>query len=98
MRNRVSSELLGFDKSIAIKLKKKIEAFGLTSDLCLAAMTLREESPFFLTSAVRQVVKQERFFERVQFNVSRYHFRVSFVCLLICVLFVFCLLLSKRKI
>ena len=53
MRNRVSSELLGFDKSIAIKLKKKIEAFGLTSDLCLAAMTLREESPFFLTSAVR---------------------------------------------
>ena len=47
MRNRVSSELLGFDKSIAIKLKKKIEAFGSTSDLCLAAMTLREESPFF---------------------------------------------------
>ena len=38
MRNRISSELLGFDKSIAIKLKKKIEAFGLTSDLCLAAM------------------------------------------------------------
>ena len=29
MRNRVSSELLGFDKSIAIKLKKKIEVFGL---------------------------------------------------------------------
>ena len=47
MRNRVSSELLGFDKSIAIKLKKKIQAFGLTSDLCLAAMTLREESHSF---------------------------------------------------
>ena len=54
MRNRVSSELLGSDKSIAIKLKKKIQAFGLTSDLCVAAMTLREESDFFfLTSAVR---------------------------------------------
>ena len=54
MRNRVSSELLGFDKSIAIKLKKKIEAFGLTRDLCVAAMTLREESLFFfLTSPVR---------------------------------------------
>ena len=47
MRNRVSSELLGFYKSIAIKLKKKIEAFGLTRDLCVAAMTLREESHFF---------------------------------------------------
>ena len=41
MRIRVSSELLGFDKSIAIKLKKKIEAFGLTRDLCVAAMTRR---------------------------------------------------------
>ena len=69
MRNRISSELSGFDKSIAIKLKKKIEAFGLTRDLCVAAMTLREESHFFLTSAVRQVVKRERFFQRVQFNV-----------------------------
>ena len=53
MRNRVSSELLGFDKSIAIILKKKIEAFGLTRDLCVAAMTLWEESHFFLTSAVK---------------------------------------------
>ena len=47
MRNRVSSELLGFDKSIAIKLKKKIQAFGLTRDLCVAAMPLCEESHSF---------------------------------------------------
>lgn len=37
MRNLISGELLGFDKSMAIKLKKKIQAFGLTPDLCVAA-------------------------------------------------------------
>ena len=47
MRNRISSEFLGFDKSIAIKLKKKIQAFGLTRDLCVAAMPLCEESHSF---------------------------------------------------
>ena len=55
MRNRVSSELLGFDKSIAIKLKKKIEAFGLTRDLWVAAMTLREESHFFFFNFCRKI-------------------------------------------
>ena len=48
MTNRISSELLGFDKSIAIKLKKKIEAFGLTSDLCLAAMRFGKNLILFL--------------------------------------------------
>ena len=54
MRNRVSSELLGFDKSIAIKLKKKIQAFGLTRDLWVAGYDASGRiSFFFLTSAVR---------------------------------------------
>ena len=55
MRNRISSELLGFDKSVAIKLKKKIQAFGLTRDLCVAAMPLWEESHSFFFNFCREI-------------------------------------------
>lgn len=55
MRNRISSELLGFDKSIAIKLKKKIQGFGLTIVTSALQLCASGRISFFFFNFSREI-------------------------------------------